>query len=400
MMAMYRLAARAGLVLLALAFFGLFISDVRAFTNGQAASLVLGQPDFTTNTQPNTTASTMNFPQSIAIDAATGKVFIADQFNNRVLRFGSGAALVNGAAAEAVLGQANFSANASATTQTGMWNPSGVAVDSAGRLWVADLVNNRVLRFDAAATLANGAPANGVLGQANFTTRAPINSQTRMSSPNGVAVDSGGKLWVADTSNNRVLRFDSAATLANGAAASGVLGQANFTSIADTTSQSGMSNPRGVAVDSSGRLWVADANNNRVLRFNTAATLANGAAASAVLGQPNFTTKTNATTQSGMDGPYGVAVDSTGTTWVADTNNDRALRFDAAATLANGAAASGVLGQPDFTTDNPATSRSGFIFSTGVTIDTTGRVWIADAGNNRVLRFDNTTQIYLPLIVQ
>src|SRR6476469_4344861 len=98
---------RAGRILLALALFALLLSTAAAFTNGQAASLVLGQPDFTSSPQA-TTASRMDQPTGVAIDPTSGKVFVADCSNNRVLRFASGAALVNGAAAEAVLGQPNF----------------------------------------------------------------------------------------------------------------------------------------------------------------------------------------------------------------------------------------------------------------------------------------------------
>jgi sugar lactone lactonase YvrE len=98
---------------------------------------------------------------------------VADTGNNRVLRFASSSALSNGAAAEGVLGQADFtsgSQNRGGGIAGNTLNaPYGIAVDEAGRLWVADLFNNRVLRFDSAASKANGADADGVLGQADFT---------------------------------------------------------------------------------------------------------------------------------------------------------------------------------------------------------------------------------------
>jgi hypothetical protein len=68
-------------------------------------------------------------------------------------------------------------------------------------------VNSRVLRFDNAATLANGAPADGVLGQPDFTSGLFDTTQSTMHFPRGLAIDSAGSLWVADNNNNRVLRF-------------------------------------------------------------------------------------------------------------------------------------------------------------------------------------------------
>jgi sugar lactone lactonase YvrE len=89
-----------------------------------------------------------------------------------------------------------------------MSDPEGLAVDNAGRLWVADTVNSRVLRFDNAATLANSAPANGVLGQPDFSSGLFDTTQSAMHFPRGVAADDAGRLWVADNNNNRVLRFN------------------------------------------------------------------------------------------------------------------------------------------------------------------------------------------------
>ena len=357
-----------------------------AYFNGQPASLVLGQPDFTSNTAA-LTASGMNVPFGVAIDPISGKVFVADANNKRVLRFASGAALINGAAADGVFGQPNFTSNTPATSASGMGGPSGVAVDSAGRLWVADSGNQRVLRFDNAASKANGAAADGVLGQANFTSSIIATTASGMYNPFGVAVDSAGRLWVADASNSRVLRFDNAAGKANGANADGVLGQPNFTSKVGATSVGGMAYPFGVAVDSTGNLWVAEYLNSRVLRFDSAAGKANGANADGVLGQANFTSSAPITSAAGMFTPYGVVVDSIGRLWVADTNNRRVLRFDGAAGKANGANADGVLGQADFTSTTQATTRSGMAYPSGVAIDPAGNLWVVDNANSRVLRF-------------
>jgi hypothetical protein len=264
---------RAGRILLVFALFAQLLSTATAFTNGQPASLVLGQPDFTSKALA-TTASGMNYPTDLAVDPTSGKVFVADHYNHRVLRFASSAALTSGIAAEGVLGQPNFTSYALVIppNASGMSAPTGVAVDTAGRLWVADYNNSRVLRFDSAAGKANGAPADGVLGQIDFTSYASTTTASTMDTPTGVAVDSAGTLWVADSTNSRVLRFDDAASKPNGAPADGVLGQPDFTSnVPVSATASAMRTPFDVAVDSNGRVWVADSGNSRVLRFEDAA---------------------------------------------------------------------------------------------------------------------------------
>ena len=373
-------------------------SPASAWNYNQMARLVLGQVTFTSNGMA-TSQSGMRTPANVAVDPATGVIFIADTYNNRVLHYASQVALSNGQAASGELGQVDFTSHTPAAGRSGMDNPGGLALDGAGRLWVADYNNSRVLRFDDASSKPNGAPADGVLGQPDFTSSAFAATQSRMYRPVGVTIDSAGTLWVGDYGNNRVLRFNNAAGKPNGAPADGVLGQANFTSHALATNQAGMSTPSGVVLDSSGRLWVADSSNFRVLRFDHAAGKANGALADGVLGQLDFTSRLIGAGQSGMYFPLGVALDGAGRLWVADMSNNRVLRFDNPADKANGALADGVLGQVDFTSNSSATSQSGMRQPYGVAVDSIGRLWVADTYNNRILMFqDPATILFLPLL--
>jgi sugar lactone lactonase YvrE len=374
-------------------------SLAQAFINGQSADLVLGQLDFM-NASPATSQKRLSFPNDVAVDPTSGKVFIADTANHRVLRFASRASLSNGADAEGVLGQPNFSSMQNAASAQGMNLPRGVVVDRGGHLWVADTSNNRVLRFDNAAGKENGAAADGVLGQRDFTSNIGTTTPTGLNSPSGVALDESGRLWVADKSNNRVLRFDNAAGKENGAAADGVLGQPDFTSNASATSAQGMFVPSGVAVGKGGQLWVAEFRNNRVVRFDNAAGKGNGAAADGVLGQPSFTSNTRATSAQALSAPSGIALDVWGQLWVADYDNNRVVRFNGAASKDNGAVADGVLGQPDFTSNLSAAGAQGMFHPVGVAVDGDGALWVADDSNHRVLFFDVSlrSRIYLPSI--
>jgi sugar lactone lactonase YvrE len=375
-------------------------SPARAYfvpSNDQAAALELGQPNFTTNS-PGTQKNRMREPGAVAVDPKTHKVFVADSYNNRVLRFASLLSLANGADAEAVLGQANFTSKVAAKGQGGMNLPYGVVVDSGGRLWVVDVGNNRVLRFDNASSVGSGAKANGVLGQPDFTTTMGMTSQSGMVEPIGVSVDSAGRLWVADTYNNRILRFDHAASKANGANADGVLGQSDFTSNGADASQSGVHGPYALFADAGGRLWVADTFNNRVLRFDHAAAKSNGANADAVLGQVNYTGSSASVTKNGMNDPLGVALDNaSGRLYVSDSGASRVLDFNGAANLANGANASYVLGQISFTGSGGnfgGTVSSSSLFTPYMLFfdQTTKVLWVPDYNNERVLMYGKPSQ--------
>ncbi|MGL4377663.1 MAG: DUF4347 domain-containing protein, partial [Microcoleaceae cyanobacterium] len=363
------------------------------WTNGQAADVVLGQQDFE-NKLPVTSNQQLQNPQQIAIDPKTGKLFLADTSNNRVLRFSSLNAALSGSAAEAVLGQSDFNgknANFSnpSPNEFGMDGPKGLFVDSTGTLWVADSNNNRVLGFNSASTINNGTKADKVLGQLNFGSKNTTVDAQRMSGPSSVYVDQGN-LWVADQNNNRVLRFDNVAGKPIGAAADVVLGQPDSITNTGNTTQTGMKSPSGVYVDNSGILWVVDQLNHRVLGFNNAATLTTGAAAKRVLGQGDFTSITNkGLGMNSMDTPSGVFGDVFGNLYVIDKVNNRTLIFNNAANVPDGASASNVLGQKDLssnvTTPITASTQNG---PNGVFFDNNKQqIWVGDTANNRVLRY-------------
>jgi DNA-binding beta-propeller fold protein YncE len=374
--------------------------NATTLTNHMPASDVLGQtvsqtdltPVFTTsfanNVSPN--QSGMGYPTAVATDTVHHRLFVADNYNNRVLVYTLSAtnAIIH-YNADYVLGQPDFTSNAYATTQSGMHYPYGLAYDStSSRLFVADQNNNRVLVFTGS-TISNGMDAAAVLGQPDFTTNAAATTQSSMHYPYGLAYDStSSRLFVADQNNNRVLVF-TGSTISNGMDAAAVLGQPDFTRHAAATTQSGMHYPYDLAYDvTNSRLFVADSGNSRVLVF-TGSTISNGMDAAAVLGQPDFTTHASATTQSGMNYPYGLAYDgATNRLFVSDYDNSRVLVFTGS-TISNGMDAAAVLGQPDFTTNAAATTQSGMYYPYGLAYDgATNRLFVADNSNNRVLLYD------------
>ena len=358
------------------------------WTDGQNAVSVLGQPNFS-QAVAQAGATGMFQPSSVRFDPVSGKLFVADCANARILRFTNAQAFATGGSAEAVFGQSDFNGVSGGFTQSKIRCVGEMAIDSAGRLWVADTDNNRVLRWDGAASLASGQPASAVLGQPDFTTITAGTTQSKMSSPEGLFIDASGRLWVADTNNNRVLRFENAAGKANGANADGVLGQTDFVTSTGAMTQSGFLVPNSLTGNSAGSLWVSDAANDRVLRFDNAASKANGGNADSILGSTSYTAKTfSGTTSSSMDTPEGLVLDATGRLYVSDGNNSRVLIFNSAASLAPGAAASNVLGQTTFTASAAHLSQNGLDMPYTPAFDeATQSLWVPDLGNNRVMRF-------------
>ena len=357
------------------------------FTNGQSAFRVIGQTNFTANSSGVST-TTLNLPVAVAIDAARGKMYVSDYNNNRVVRYAY-PVVTNGPAAEVAFGQPTLTSSAPNNGGVGAASlnlPFSMCLDTSGTLYVADYGNNRVLAYtDAHLVSANGPSAVRVLGQPNLTGSSFGNSSTTMRNPISVAWESPDRLWVAELTNDRVLRFENVSQKPNGAAADGVLGQPGFMSSGSGTTAARIFGPYAVAV-SGGTLFVADTGNQRVLGFANAAAKANGASANGVLGQANFTSNATAVSATGLDMPAGLCVDLSGRLYISDNGSSRVVYHSAVAGKTNGAAADGVLGQSNFTGFGSSTTASTLNFPYGVDVDSTNNVLaIVDTFSNRVV---------------
>jgi uncharacterized protein (TIGR03437 family) len=373
---------------------------------GQIASSayrVLGQPDLHQQGINVVQGVSLSFPTGIALDSRGGQlhIYIADSGNSRVLAWHDVASYQIGQAPDIVLGQpAPYYSNPLGTGTKGLNHPAGLAVDSTtGNLYVADTSDNRVLRFPSPFANSGSVQPDAVYGQPDFTTFTANSSGVSASSLNGptaTAFDSAGNLWVADTGNNRVLRF-AASTLNNVVppSADTVVGQADFASDSSNrggvVSGAGLNTPFGLAFDSQSNLYVSDFNNTRVLKF--AAPLgpsAQGPTAATVFGEPDFVSHgvSGTASASTMDGPVGIAVDSKGNLYVAVPKDNRVMVFPPA-----GGAAVSVFGQSDFVTTAPnagvfpQASTNTLYDPWDVVVDANGNVYISDAENNRVLSF-------------
>jgi uncharacterized protein (TIGR03437 family) len=272
-----------------------------------------------------------------------GTLYVADSGNHRILRFPRPVDQAGRITPDAVIGQVDFTSAASAAvTASSLNTPAGLAIGPNGDLFVADSGNHRVLEY--AAAPGNGASAIRVYGQPNMTTavrQGQVSAQT-LSGPEGVAVDQASNLYVADTGANRVVIFPNTQNApAAGAAASFVIGQPGF----GTTAGNGLEAPSGVGVNSDGLIFVADAGNNRVLLYPSLVFLPiAGASATAVVGQQkadgtnaNWDSPDGLATPNGLFAPVGLYIDRQDTLYVADAGNHRVVQFLKPAAVVNAA---------------------------------------------------------------
>jgi sugar lactone lactonase YvrE len=336
--------------------------------NREPATQVYGQlGSFTSANNGRVSANSLKFPRGVAVDSA-GNVYISESLNNRVLVYTRGSTT-----AFRVYGQlGNFTsniANNGGASANSLSSPQGVTVDSTGNLYIADAFNVRVLVYAPGSTTA-------------FRVYGGISA--RFNQPFGVAVDSASNVYISDWGNNRVLVYASGSTTAfrvYGQLGSFASGTANNGGI----SASSLSSPEGVAVDSAGNVYVVDQFNNRVLMYVSGSTTA-----FRVYGQlGNFTSGTandGGISANSLSSPEGVAVDSSGNLYIVDSGNNRVLVHAPGSTTAFR-----VFGQQGSFSSNTGAGFNSVVlanslnFPAGVAVDSGGNVYIADSDNSRVL---------------
>jgi uncharacterized protein (TIGR03437 family) len=302
------------------------------------------------------TTSELSSPYGIALDAS-GNLYIADQINHRIRKVTNG--IISTVAGN---GTAGFLGDAAAATSAELYNPSGVAVDSSGNIYIAD-TGNCVIRKVAGTTITTYAGSNtdyaincGASGDHGLATNALL------ASPIGLALDTAGNLYIADFGSNRIR----------------IVAASNGYITTLSTGSFNLSGPRGVAVDAAGNVYIADTGNGRILKVTPS-------------GSITVTTKVAGTGVNGFSGdggpaasaqlssPAGVAVDAAGNIYIADTNNNRIRRVSAATgniTTVAGTSRSG------YTGDGGSSTSAQLSFPRGILVDASGKVYISDVQNN------------------
>ena len=318
-------------------------------------------------------AAQLSAPSGVAVDAS-GSVYVADQGNNRIRKVTSGASPIISTIAGN--GTAGFSGDGGAAASAQLSIPASVALDSAGNVYIADQANNRIREVAAgSAPTINTIAGNGGAGFGGDGSSA---TSASLYAPSGVWVDSGGNVYIADTKNNRVREVTAATPRVIQTIAGN--GTAGFSGDGLNPQVASLNYPFGVALDSSGNVYIADTSNNRIRKVvmggsPTISTVAG-------TGVSGFSGDGSAPTAAQLSGPLGIAFDGAGNLYIADAVNNRIRKITfGSIPVITTVAGNGVSG---YAGDGGDPLSAELSYPTGVALDSNGNLYIADSQNNRI----------------
>src|SRR5437879_2175397 len=323
------------------------------------------------------TAAGLAFPEGVAVDAA-GDLFIADSFNARIRRVDATSGIITTVAGNGFRG---FNGDGGPATSANLTTPTGIAVDSSGNLFIADTENARIRRVDGATDIITSVAGNGTAG---FSGDGGPATSAELYGPLGIAVDSSGNLFIADAGNERIRRVDATTGIITIVAGNGTAG---YSGDGGPDIGAGLFRPAGIAVDSSGNLFIADSLITRIRRVIAATGIITTVAGN---GMSGFSGDGGPATSAELLVPTGVSVDSSGNLFIADTENTRIRRVDAATGIITTVAGNGSFG---FSGDGGPATSADLNFPTGIAIDSSGNLFITDSLNNRIRRVNAATRI-------
>lgn len=338
--------------------------DMRApfYVRSLAGSSTTGYIDATGN------IARFSMPNGMAINSA-GDVFVADRANHRIRKISPAGETTTFAGS----GDAGFVDDTGVNAQ--FENPNGIAIDSVGNLYVADEANHCIRKITPAGVVSTYA-GSGIAGFADGNAL-----DAKFLYPTGVAIDSSNHVYVADSQNNRIRKIDAVTGMVTTFAGSGVPGFADGAYL-----ESQFSHPIALAINAAGGVLVVDHGNLRIRLIDIV-----GVSTLAGNGSAGMSDGPGATAQ--FDNPTGIAVDAEGVAYVTDTNNHRIRRITTDAQVST-IAGTGVAGVEDSPTLGlyPAQVTQ-FQAPRGIAIDSSGKLYISQAGMIRTLARSATAPI-------
>jgi sugar lactone lactonase YvrE len=270
---------------------------------------------------------------------ATGNVYVADYYNNRIRKV-TPAGVVTTVAGSGSLAFADGTGSTAS-----FFYPAGAAVDAAGSIYIGDSANNRIRKVTPAGVVTT------LAGSSSKVFADGTGSAATFNAPHGLAVDADGNVYIADASNNRIRKMTPAGVVTT------LTGSGSPAFADGLESEASFNFPLGVAVDSAGNVYVADYSNNRVRKVTPAGLVTTLAGS----GSPTFADGTGIAAS--FQGPSGVAVDTTGNVYVADEWNGRIRRVTPAGVVTTLA----VINEPY-----------------GIALDGAGVIYVGDYGDDRI----------------
>jgi uncharacterized protein (TIGR03437 family) len=312
------------------------------------------------------TSASLNWTAGVAADAA-GNIYIADKWNNRIRKV-SPSGIISTLAGS---GWQTFSGDGGPATCASMYLPKGVALDAGGNLYIANEGNARVRKVSPSGTITTVA-GNGIYG---FSGDGGPATSAALDQPQSVAVDGAGNLYIADAWNARIRKVSPSGTITTVAGNGG-----GFSGDGGPATSASLSHPSGLALDAAGNLYIADQNNARIRKVSPSGIISTVAGN----GAHGFSGDGGPSTTASLNRPSGVTVDAVGNFFIADADNRRIRKVSPAGIIST-AAGSGTAG---FSGDGgPATSASldlDPVWGAGVAVDALGNLYISDTKNHRI----------------
>lgn len=300
------------------------------------------------------TSAQLNFPGGVVV-APNGNVYIADPINNRVRMVSNG-----NITTVAGNGTAGYSGDKAAATSAMLNVPVGVGLDSAGNLYIADSGNNVIRQVSSGGTITTWAGDNtlGYTGDGGAAIYAELDD------PVAITFDSAGNAYICDAGNNVVREVNTAGVI--------------FSLVGGTATTDQLSQPNAVATDSSGNLYVADTGNRRIIRFQLSNLTFHWFAGTELIGDSG---DGGPAIDASFDDPFGLAVDSAGNIFIADTFNSEIRKISASTGIITTVAGDGFPGS--LGDGGPALSANLF-FPHSLAIDPSGNIYVSDTFNQVV----------------
>lgn len=315
----------------------------------------------------------LSSPRGMAMDSS-GNLFIADTFNHRIRRVDPQGMITTVAGT----GTAGFSGDGGPAGSAQLNNPTSVALDGGGNLLIADLANDRIRRIDTSGVITTvaGNGAEGFNGDGIPAVNAALNS------PIGIALDTSGNLFIADLANQRIRKVDTSGVITTVAGN----GTGGYSGDGGPAAGAQLRFPRGVTVDISGNLLIADTFNDVVRKVDTSGIIATVAGGAPTPSPGTGVGDGGPATSAHLSSPTTVAVESTGRMLIADELDCRIRAVDSSATIATIAGN----GEFSFSGDSGPATGAELSEPLGIAVDPTGNLLIADTQNGRVRRVDRS----------
>ena len=274
------------------------------------------------------TQAELNLPASITLDGA-GNMYIADSLHNRIRKVAAPIPPATVGIISTIAGDGDpvYGGDGGPALDATLNTPDSVALDGAGNLYIADTGNNAVRKITAATgimTTVAGTGAQGSAGDKGLATLAQLNQ------PWGVTLDSSGNLYIADTANHRIRRVDAVTGIITTVAGNGFMnpdGSGGYSGDGVQATQTELNRPFAVAFDLAGNMYIPDSANNRIRRVDALTRIITTFAGTGIVGSSGDGAAANAAQ---LYTPSGVAVDAAGNVYIADTQNDSIRKVSAA----------------------------------------------------------------------